>query len=175
MKSMRCIRLNLVIALMAMFAGALQAAEKVAGSATFSMASRVTLPVSSATADHTLLQSSELASQLQLSGETLNGCSVERTTLCDMVRGRGTCFGYQTTLASETDRLVTKYSGVILPDKGVDKKPTDLIMRGTWVVIDGTGKYLHYQGGGTYRGRFISDSEYTLEWSGEIARRDNKQ
>ena len=173
MKSMRCVRSNLAVALTAMLVGNLYAGEKIAGSATFSMASRVTLPVSSATADHTLLQSSELASQLLFSGETLSGCSVERTTLCDMARGRGTCFGYQTMLSIEGDRLVTKYSGVILPDTGVDKKPTDLIIRGTWVVKDGTGKYLHYQGGGTYRGRFISDSEYTLEWSGEIARRDN--
>jgi hypothetical protein len=144
------------------------AAEKVAGSATFSMTHPLTIPVGESGAEHTLWHTLDRASRIESSGELCANCATERTTTCDIVRGRGSCFGYQTALSSEGDRLITKYSGGIEPQSGDDPKATDLSLRGTWVVISGSGKFLNVRGGGTYRGRFISEHEYTLEWSGQI-------
>ena len=147
------------------------AAEKITGRATFSMTNPVTIPVGMSSAEHTLLHTMDQASQLELSGDLFANSTTERTMMCDMVRGRGTCFGYQTVISSAGERLIAKYSGIIQPDSGVDKKPTDLIVRGTWVVINGSGKFANVHGGGIYRGRFTSANEYTLEWSGEIEQR----
>ena len=155
----------------ALLCGPANAAEKVAGCATFSMTHPVTIPVGGLSAEHVLWHTLDHGSQIEFSSERFANCSAERTTTCDMVRGRGACFGYQTALSSEGDRLITKYSGGIEPEAGDDGKATDLSLRGTWVVISGSGKFLNVRGGGTYRGRFTSDHEYTLEWSGEIEQR----
>ena len=61
--------------------------------------------------------------------------------------------------------------GVILPDAKSDKKPPDTILRGTWVYIRGSGTYAGITGAGVYSGKYISATEYELEWSGEIERR----
>ena len=144
------------------------AAEKVAGSATFSMTHPLRIPVGGLDAEHMLWHTLDQASRVESSGELCANCATERTTTCDIVRGRGSCFGYQTALSSEGDRLITKYSGGIEPEGA---KATDFSLRGSWVVISGSGKFLNVRGGGTYRGRFTSEHEYTLEWSGEIEQR----
>ncbi len=161
----------IAVVCIALLDGTASAAEKITGRATFSMTHLVTIPVGVSSAEHTLLHTMDQASQFDLSSDLFADCSIERTTTCDMVHGRGTCFGYQTLISSDGDRLVTKYSGIIQPDSGVDKKPPDLIVHGTWVVINGSGKFANVHGGGTYRGRYTSTQQYALEWSGEIEQR----
>jgi hypothetical protein len=42
-------------------------------------------------------------------------------------------------------------------------------MEGTWTKVMGSGRYRDARGKGTYKGHFTSQSEYTVEWSGEIS------
>lgn len=147
------------------------AGEKLSGRGLFLMTPYTTIPVGTDD-DHVLRYASERGTQMEYAGaDWLQGCSLLRTGTCDLTRGRGACFGYQIWVAPNGDRLVAKYSGVLLPDDKGDKKPPDTIVRGTWVYVKGSGQFADIVGAGVYRGRYTSPSEYELEWSGEAERR----
>jgi hypothetical protein len=150
------------------------AGEKLSGRGLFLVTPATTIPVGPIEHDHLMHYASERGTQLEYSGvDWLRECSLLRTGTCDLIRGRGSCFGYQIWVAPNGDHLVAKYSGVMLPDDHGDKKPADTIMRGTWVYVDGSGQFSNVVGAGVYRGRYISIREYELEWSGEAERRLN--
>ncbi len=148
------------------------AGEKMSGRAVFLATPPNTIPIGAIADEHVLRHGAERGTQMEFSGaDWLKDCSLLRTGSCDLVHGRGACFGYQIWVAPNGDRLVAKYSGVILPDAKSDKKPPDTILRGTWVYIRGSGIYAGFTGAGRYSGKYRSATEYELEWSGEIERR----
>jgi hypothetical protein len=147
------------------------AGEKVSGRALFLVTPSTTIPVGSTEDDHVLRYAAERGTQMEYTGtDWLKDCSLLRTGTCDLVRGRGSCFGYQIWIAPSGDRLVAKYSGVMLPEGSDDKKPDATIVRGTWVYVKGSGIFAGVSGAGVYRGRYQSNAEYELEWSGELDR-----
>ena len=148
------------------------AGEKMSGRAVFLATPPTTIPDGAIADEHVLRHGAERGTQMEFSGaDWLKDCSLLRTGSCDLVHGRGACFGYQIWVAPNGDRLVAKYSGVILPDAKSDKKPPDTILRGTWVYVRGSGIYADVAGAGRYSGKYRSATEYELEWSGEIERR----
>lgn len=148
------------------------AGEKMSGRAVFLATPPTTIPIGAIADEHVLRHGAERGIQMEFSGaDWLKDCSLLRTGSCDLVHGRGACFGYQIWVAPNGDRLVAKYSGVILPDAKSDKKPPDTILRGTWVYVRGSGIYAGVAGAGRYSGKYRSATEYELEWSGEIERR----
>ena len=148
------------------------AGEKMSGRAVFLTTPPTTIPIGANEDGHAFLHTAERGTQMEFSGaDWLKECSLLRTGTCDLVHGRGSCYGYQIWAAPNGDRLVAKYSGVILPDAKSDKKPPDTILRGTWVYMRGSGTYAGITGAGVYSGKHISATEYELEWSGEIERR----
>ncbi len=152
------------------------AGEKVSGRALFLVTPSTTIPVGSTDDDHVLRYAAERGTQMEYTGtDWLKDCSLLRTGTCDLVHGRGNCFGYQIWIAPNGDRLVAKYSGVVLPEANSDKKPPAMIMRGTWVYVKGSGIYAGVTGAGVYRGRFTSAAEYELEWSGEVEAAPKKE
>ena len=152
------------------------AGEKMSGRAVFLATPPTTIPIGASEDEHVLRHAVERGAQMELSGaDWLKDCSVLRTGSCDLVRGRGSCYGYQIWVAPNGDRLVAKYSGVVLPDANSDKKPPDTLLRGTWVYFKGSGIYAGVKGAGVYSGKYRSATEYELEWSGEIERRVNAE
>ena len=148
------------------------AGEKMSGRAVFLATPPTTIPIGAIADEHVLRHGAERGIQMEFSGaDWLKDCSLLRTGSCDLVHGRGACFGYQIWVAPNGDHLVAKYSGVILPDAKSDKKPPDTILRGTWVYVRGSGIYADVAGAGRYSGKYRSATEYELEWSGEIERR----
>jgi hypothetical protein len=146
------------------------AGEKVSGRALFLVTPSTTIPVGSTEDDHVLRYAAERGTQMEYTGtDWLKDCSLLRTGTCDLVHGRGSCYGYQIWIAPSGDRLVAKYSGVMLQESG-DKKPADTIFRGTWVYVKGSGLFANVSGAGVYRGRYKTVTEYELEWSGELDR-----
>ena len=147
------------------------AGEKVSGRALFLVTPATTIPVGSTEDDHVLRYAAERGTQMEYTGtEWLKDCALLRTGTCDLVRGRGSCYGYQIWVAPSGDRLVAKYSGVMLPESNADKKPADTIFRGTWVYVKGSGIFATVSGAGVYRGRYKTPTEYELAWSGELDR-----
>ncbi len=162
---------GLILSLLPVCPSAL-AGEKLSGRGLFLVTPATTIPVGPADHDHLMRYASERGTQLEYSGvDWLRECSLLRTGTCDLIHGRGSCFGYQIWVAPNGDYLVAKYSGVMLPDERSDKKPADTIMRGTWVYVDGSGLFADVAGAGVYHGRYISSREYELEWSGDAERR----
>ena len=152
------------------------AGETMSGRAVFLATPPTTIPIGAIADEHVLRHGAERGTQMEFSGaDWLKDCSLLRTGSCDLVHGRGACFGYQIWVAPNGDRLVAKYSGVILPDAKSDKKPPDTILRGTWVYVRGSGIYAGVAGAGRYSGKYRSATEYELEWSGEIERRDTAE
>ena len=152
------------------------AGEKMSGRAVFLATPPTTIPIGAIADEHVLRHGAERGTQMEFSGaDWLKDCSLLRTGSCDLVHERGACFGYQIWVAPNGDRLVAKYSGVILPDAKSDKKSPDTILRGTWVYVRGSGIYAGVAGAGRYSGKYRSATEYELEWSGEIERRDTAE
>ena len=149
------------------------AGQSVSGKAVFLVTPPTRILLGLAEDDHVMVHSAERGTQLEFNGSDLfEHCTLLRTSTCDLVRGRGSCFGYHIFESSDGDRLLAKFSGVLLPEANSDKKPPEAIVRGTWVYVKGYGKFADIKGGGSYRGRYLSSSEYELEWSGELVRRD---
>lgn len=147
------------------------AGESVSGKAVFLVTPATRIPLGMPDEDHVIVHAAERGTQLEFNGsDLLKNCSLLRTSTCDLVRGRGNCFGYHIFESGEGDRLLTKFSGVLLPDTNKEKKPPEDILRGTWVYVKGSGKFADIRGGGNYRGRYLSATEYVLEWSGELIR-----
>jgi hypothetical protein len=148
------------------------AGEKMSGRAVFLATPPTTIPISAIEDEHVLRHAAERGTQIELSGaDWLKDCSLLRTGSCDLVHGRGSCYGYQIWVAPNGDRLVAKYSGVVLPDASSDKKPSGGLLRGTWVYVKGSGIFAAIKGAGVYSGKYRSAAEYELEWSGEVERR----
>lgn len=147
------------------------AGETVSGRALFSVEPLTTIPIGLIEDEHVLLHTTANASQMEITGaEWLKDCSLLRTGTCDLILGRGSCFGYQIWVSPNGDYLVAKYSGVALRETGGDKTLPDTVLRGSWVYVNGSGIFAGIRGAGVYRGRYTSATEYALEWSGEIER-----
>lgn len=147
------------------------ASESMSGTAIFLVTPATRIPLSAIDDDHVVVHAAERGTQLEFNGsDLLKNCSLLRTSTCDLVRGRGNCFGYHIFESSDGDRLLAKYSGVLLPDTNKDKKSPEDVLRGTWVFVKGSGKFANIKGGGSYRGRYLSATEYALEWNGELIR-----
>lgn len=85
----------------------------------------------------------------------------------DLVQGNGPHQGY-TTFSQGADSVISKWSGKVTTTLAPDKTPR-ISFAGTWTKVRGTGQYNGITGKGTYKGHFISQDEYTCDWSGEIS------
>ena len=147
------------------------AGENASGNAVFIVTPSTKIPLGALNNDHVIVHAAERGTQMEFSSsELFKNCSLLRTSTCDLVRGRGNCYGYHIFESSDGDQLPAKFSGVRLPDENRDKKPPEDVLRGTWVFVKGSGKFADIKGGGNYHGRYISSTQYALEWSGELFR-----
>jgi hypothetical protein len=85
----------------------------------------------------------------------------------DLTQGNGPHQGY-ITFSSGPDSVISTWNGKVTTTLSPDKTPMTSFA-GTWTKLRGTGRYQEITGQGTYKGRFISQSEYTVNWQGEIS------
>jgi hypothetical protein len=85
----------------------------------------------------------------------------------DLTQGNGPQHGY-ISMSQGADTMISKWSGQVTTVLSSDKTPVTT-MQGTWTKAKGTGRYADATGKGTYKGRFTSQTEYTVEWSGELS------
>jgi hypothetical protein len=147
------------------------AGEQLSGKALFLVASTITIPLRSFDDEHVVVHAAERGIQLKFSStDLLENCSFLRISTCDLTRDRGSCFGYHIFESHNGDQLLAKFSGVRLTDTNQGENSPEDMLRGTWVFVRGSGKFANIKGGGSYRGQYVSSSEYTLEWNGEFYR-----
>jgi hypothetical protein len=95
----------------------------------------------------------------------LDGGEVMIAGTDDYVNGTGTGIGY-TKISKEGDAVYLKREAKVtttIPPKG---EPTTTF-EGTFTFIKGAGQYQNIRGSGTYKGKYISRTIYTIEWEGD--------
>jgi hypothetical protein len=85
----------------------------------------------------------------------------------DLTQGNGPQQGY-ISMSRGGDSVISKWSGQVTTTLSPDKTPITTFT-GTWTKVKGTGRYADITGKGTYKGHFTSQTEYTVDWSGEIS------
>lgn len=96
----------------------------------------------------------------------MSGADVTTREIADLIQGNGVHRGYLS-LGKGADSTVSQWQGKVVTTLGADHQPSTNF-EGTWTMMRGTGKYDGVSGVGSYKGRMLSPTEYTLEWSGEI-------
>ena len=127
------------------------------------------LPVADQAGPILLLTQSAGTNRSTGSSEYMNGAQVTNREIADLTQGNGPHQGYITEVKG-ADTTVTRYQGKVVTTLGPDQKPATSF-QGTWTKLSGTGKYQGVTGSGSYKGRMISPTDYTVEWTGEIATR----
>jgi hypothetical protein len=85
----------------------------------------------------------------------------------DLTQGNGPHQGY-VTFVQGADTVISRWSGKVTTTLSPDKTPATSFA-GTWTKIRGTGRYQEANGKGSYKGHFVSQTEYICDWSGEIS------
>lgn len=97
--------------------------------------------------------------------EFMDGAKIVNMSFSDVVKGNGPHQGYikytqngDSTFAGWNGKIATIFS---------DEGAPIITFEGIFTYIKGTGQFEGIQGSGTYKGKFISEKEYTVEWEGE--------
>jgi hypothetical protein len=85
----------------------------------------------------------------------------------DLTQGNGPQQGY-ISMSQGADSVISKWNGKVTTTLSPEKTPITTF-EGTWTKVKGTGRYADITGKGTYKGRFTSQTQYTVDWSGEIS------
>jgi hypothetical protein len=96
----------------------------------------------------------------------MDGAEVINREIADLTQGNGSHQGYLTEIKG-ADTSLARWHGKVATTLGPDQKPVTSF-EGTWSKVGGTGKYAGVSGKGRYKGRMLSPTDYTVEWSGEI-------
>ena len=94
----------------------------------------------------------------------LDGARVTLMGMADHVKGNGVGQGYAKIMLGK-DIVYLKHEGKVStkpPKQGI----RNTTFEGTFSFYQGAGRFKNIQGTGTYQGRYISHTIYTLEWEG---------
>jgi hypothetical protein len=97
----------------------------------------------------------------------MDGAQVVNMAFSDLVRGNGPHQGYAKFTLGE-DAVFAKWEGMITTTVPEEGEPLPEF-EGNFVYVKGTGQFENIQGKGTYKGQFISKTEYTTAWEGEYS------
>jgi len=97
-------------------------------------------------------------------GSFLDGWTANNKEIDDLVQGNGTQSGHLV-FSRDKENVTLKWQGSITTIMGDNNQPMTSF-NGKWSFTGGTGSNSGIQGGGTYKGYFTSETEYTVEWKG---------
>jgi len=97
----------------------------------------------------------------------MDGALIVNYNWADLIKGNGPHQGY-IILSSEAGSGVAQWSGKVKTAMSPGNAPVTT-MEGTYTYTKGTGRFENIQGGGTYKGRYISEKAYVVEWEGEYS------
>ena len=80
-----------------------------------------------------------------------------------LLQGNGPQHGY-ITFAKGEDTVDVKWSGIV--STVMANGQPQISFHGTWEQLKGTGKYQGIHGKGSYKGHYISQTEYVVDWVG---------
>jgi hypothetical protein len=98
----------------------------------------------------------------------MSGAQASALETLDLVQGSGSTQGY-VVQAKDADSVFVGIKGRVTTTMSPQGSPSTTF-EGNWVFLRGTGQYRGIKGSGTFRGRFTSQTEYTVDWKGEYSR-----
>jgi hypothetical protein len=143
------------------------ARTQIAGVFTMKVGQQHALPVADQVGPILLLTQAAGTNRSTGKSEYMDGAQVINREIADLTQGNGRHQGYVTEIKG-ADTATARWQGKVVTTLGPDQKPATSF-EGTWTMLSGTGKYQGVTGDGWYKGRMVSQTEYTVEWAGEIA------
>ena len=95
----------------------------------------------------------------------LEGARTVNYSFGDLVMGNGPHQGY-IKFTKNGDTAFAKWQGRVTTTVSAEGVPA-VKFEGTTTWIKGTGKFENIQGTGTYKGGFLTKTEYEVEWAGD--------
>jgi hypothetical protein len=95
----------------------------------------------------------------------MDSAQVVNMAFDDLTQGNGPEQGY-VRLAQKADTVIIKWQGQIGTTLAADKTQKTTF-QGAWYTTKGTGQFQNIQAKGSYKGEFVSKTEYTVDWEGE--------
>ena len=97
----------------------------------------------------------------------LDGATIINYSLGEMVKGTGQQHGY-IKIMKEADGVICKWAHEVVTTFSEEGVPS-IKFEGTFSYTKGMGKFAGISGGGTFKGSFISKTEYVVGWEGEYS------
>jgi len=140
--------------------------KEISGKATMAYTKKEVVPIGDSEGHIIMLGVSSGLSSNTSTWDFMEGATAINSTTADLIKGNGPQAGYFT-LSKDGNETVAKYRGTIKTILSEDKKPITSFS-GEWKYIKCAGKYEGCSGKGTYKGHFISENAYTVEYNGTI-------
>jgi len=135
-------------------------AEAISGAITLKVTKQEVLPVTAQSGDMLMLVETHGTNK---STNWMDDAQVINKEIDFLLQGNGPQHGY-ITFAKGDDTVDVKWSGIV--STAMANGQPQISFHGTWEQLKGTGKYQGIQGKGSYKGHFISQTEYVVDWVG---------
>lgn len=156
--------LGLIIALGITSIGA-QEATKVSGKMTLTVTPQDSIVIGDE-AGHIMTVGMSEGKNINTGDNTfMDGAQVINVSCADMTKGTGVNQGY-VIFTKDDDTTYGKWEGTITTVLSAEGSP-DVSIEGVVTFINGTGQFENIKGTGSYKGKFSSETEYSVEWQGE--------
>jgi hypothetical protein len=140
--------------------------KETAGKATMAYTKKEVVPIGDTEGHIIMLGVSNGLSTNTSNWDFMDGATATTRSTADLIKGNGPQIGYFT-LSKEGNETVAKFSGTIKTVLSKEKKPITSFS-GEWKYIKCAGEYEGCSGEGTYKGHFISEGAYIVEYQGTI-------
>ncbi|MFH1011245.1 MAG: hypothetical protein V1784_08425 [bacterium] len=142
-----------------------QEKTKIAGKMTITRPERPTLDVGD-TPGHQLAMAQEKGTNSS-TGEHkfMDNAEVVNLSFSDLAQGNGPHQGYMR-VWQMADTVFIKWQGEVTTTLSAEKTPVTTF-QGAWFYTKGTGQFQNIEGRGTFKGKFTSETEHTVDWEGE--------
>jgi hypothetical protein len=135
-------------------------AEPISGAITLTVTKQEVLPVTAQSGDMLMLVETHGTNK---STNWMDNAQVVNKEIDFLLQGNGPQHGY-ITFAKGEDTVDVKWSGVV--STAMANGQAQISFHGSWEQLKGTGKYQGIHGRGSYKGHFISQTEYVVDWVG---------
>jgi hypothetical protein len=135
-------------------------AQPISGAITLKITKQEVLPVTAQNGDMLMLVETHGTNK---SSNWMDDAQVVNKEIDFLLQGNGPQHGY-ITFAKGEDTVDVKWSGIV--STAMANGQPQISFHGTWEQLKGTGKYQGIQGKGSYKGHFISQTEYVVDWTG---------
>jgi hypothetical protein len=119
------------------------------------------LPVTAQSGDMLMLVESHGTNK---SSNWMDDAQVVNKEIDFLLQGNGPQHGY-VTFAKGEDTVDVKWSGYV--STVMANGQPQISFHGTWEDVKGTGKYQGIHGKGSYKGHYISQTDYVVDWVGQ--------